>query len=65
MLSEYKLRHALSSCKTFLNLAVPNRLRDNRYDAHWWFHMNIASSLLFAVMFEFMPLILEKLRISN
>ena len=36
-LSELKLHHLLSSCKTFLNLACLHGVRENRYTAKYWF----------------------------
>ena len=38
--NEYKLRHSLSSCKTFLNLACLHEIRENAAEASYGFHMN-------------------------
>ena len=64
-LNEYKLHHSLSSCKTFLNSAVLSEVQQNRVDAEWWFTMNLISSLLSALMFIFLSIIIARLRWSN
>ena len=43
-LSELKLRHLMSSCKTFLNLAMLHEARENRYTAKYWFTVNLVTS---------------------
>ena len=61
-LNEYKLWHSLSSCKTFLNLAILSEVQQNRADVEWWFTMNLISSLLSALMFIFLSIIIARLR---
>ena len=63
--NEYNFCHLLSSYKTFLNLAVLNKLRSNRANTEWWFTMNLLTSLLSALMFVLPFIILTRLRRSN
>ena len=64
-LSEVKLRHSLSSCKMFLNLACLHEVRNNRYDAEYWFTVNMATSILSTLLFIILGIILQRLRRSN
>ena len=64
-LSDYKLRHALSSCKTFLNLSIMKELQDNRNEAQYWFYINIATSALSAILFVFTTYMFARLRRST
>ena len=52
-LSELKLCHSLSSCKTFLNLACLHEVRENRYNAEYWFTVNMVTSILSTLLFIF------------
>ena len=64
-LSELKLCHSLSSCKTFLNLACLHEVRENRYTAEYWFTVNIVTNILSTLLFIFMGILLQRLRRSN
>ena len=64
-LNEYKLRHSLSSCKTFLNLVCLHEIRNNAQDASYWFHMNLDTSILSTLMFITLGIIVQRLRRSN
>ena len=64
-LSEVKFRHSLSSCKTFFNLACLHEVRNNRYDAEYWFHVNMVTSILSTLLSIMLGIILQRLRRSN
>ena len=64
-LNELKLRHSLSSCKTFLNLACLHEVRENRYNAEYWFTVNMVTSILSTLLFIFLGILLQRLRRSN
>ena len=64
-MSELKLRHSLSSCKTFLNLACLHKVRENRYTAEYWFTVNLVTSILSTLLFIVMGILLQRLRRSN
>ena len=64
-LSELKLRHSMSSCKTFLNLAVLHEVRENRYTAEYWFTVNLVTSITSTLLFIIMGILLQRLRRSN
>ena len=64
-LNEYKFCHSFSSPKTFLNLVVLNKLRQNRANQEWWFTMNLLTSLLSALMFVLLFIILARIRRFN
>ena len=64
-LSELKLRHLLSSCKTFLNLACLHEVRENRYTAEYWFTINLVTSILSTLLFIVLGILLQRLRRSN
>ena len=64
-LSKLKLRHLMSSCKTFLNLAVLPEVRENRYTAEYWFTLNLVTSITSTLLFIIMGILLQKLRRSN
>ena len=53
-LSELKFCHSLSLCKTFLNLAYQHEVRENRYTAEYWFTVNMVTSILSTLLFNFM-----------
>ena len=61
-LSDHKLRHCLSSCKTFLNLAVLKELQDDRNEASYWFWTKVPTSALSTVMFVFTTFLVARLR---
>merc|ERR1712240_395567 len=64
-LSELKLRHSMSSRKTFLNLAVLPEVRENCYTAEYWFTLNLVTSITSTLLFIIMGILLQKLRRSN
>ena len=64
-LNELKLRHSLSSCKTFLNLACLHEVRNNQQDSAYWFNINLATSILSTLMFITLGIMLQRLRRSN
>ena len=64
-LSEPKLRHALSSCKTFFNLSIAKELSEEQREAQFWFHLNLGTSILSTVMFFVITLTLSRLRRST
>merc|ERR1712030_33096 len=64
-LSESKLRHALSSCKAFINLAISKELTHQESEAAYWFQVNLLSSALSTVLFITMTCLIARLRRSN
>ena len=64
-LSELKLRHSMSSCKTFLNLACLHEVRENRYTAENWFRVNLVTSITSTLLFIVLGILLQRLRRSN
>ena len=64
-LSKLKLRHSLSSCKTFLNLACLHEVRENCYTAKYWFTINLVTSILSTLLFIVLGILLQRLRRSN
>ena len=61
-LSDHKLCHCLSSCKTFINLAILTELQTDKNEASWWFWTNVITSALSAVMFVFTTFLVARLR---
>ena len=61
-LSETKLRHALSSCKTFLNLSIAKELHRQESEAQYWFNVNLISSALSTVLFIAITFTIARLR---
>ena len=64
-LSELKLHHSMSLCKTFLNLAVLYEVRENRYTAEYWFTVNLVTSITSTLLVIVMGILLQRLRRSN
>ena len=64
-LSESKLRHALSSCKSFLNLAISKEIHRQESEAAYWFNVNLVSSALSTVLFIAITFTIARLRRSN
>ena len=64
-LSETKLRHVLSSCKTFLNLSIAKELQQDKNEAQYWFHVNLATSALSTILFIVITFMVARLRRST
>ena len=64
-LSESKLRHALSSCKSFLNLAISKELHKQESEAAYWYNVNLLSSALSTILFIAITYLIARLRRSN
>merc|ERR1712112_470246 len=64
-LSELKLQHSMSSCKTFLNLAVLHEVRENCYTAEYWFTVNLVTSITSTLLFMVLGILLKRLRRSR
>ena len=64
-LSELKLKHLMSLCKTFLNLALLHVVRENHYTAEYWFTVNLVTSITSTLLFIMMGILLQRLRRSN
>ena len=65
LVSEPKLRHALSSCKAFINLAISNQLSACETEASYWYSVNLLSSAISTVLFIAMTCLIARLRRSN
>jgi len=65
LVSETKLRHSLSSCKSFLNLAIHRELSVCEDNGEYWYTVNMASSATSTVLFIVMTILIAKLRRSN
>ena len=50
-ISEPRLRHALSSCKAFINLAIQKELSSCQTEASYWYSVNLLSSAIGTVLF--------------
>ena len=64
-ISEPKLRHALSSCKAFINLAISKELSACETEASYWYSVNLLSSAISTVLFIAMTCLIARLRRSN
>ena len=46
-------------------MACLHEVRDNRYDAEYWFTVNMVTSILSTLLFIFLGILLQRLRRSN
>ena len=65
LLSETKLRHSLSSCKSFINLAINKELSSCENSGAYWYSVNMISSATSTVLFIVMTVLIARLRRSN
>merc|ERR1712237_74391 len=64
-ISEPRLRHALSSCKAFINLAIQTELSSCQTEASYWYTVNLLSSAVGTVLFIAITCLIARLRRSN
>ena len=62
--SSHKLRHALSACKTFLNLSIEKELNACENSEAMWFYGNIISAVISTILFIITSYFLRNWRIS-
>ena len=65
LVSDIKLKHSYSSCKSYLELALHRELSVCQDNGQYWYTINVASSATSTVLFVFMTILLARLRRSN
>ena len=65
IISESRIRHAFSSCKAFISLAIQNELHTCHTEASYWYTVNLISSALGTVLFIAITCLMARLRNSN